>query len=1023
MVDLDRLSVFVLHAHDGRFHAESIHAMLSEPGVPADVWPVDGTGVAAWAHLVAFVMTPVAVVNGGLCHRQLERALALNRVVVAVRVGVDVARPAFLGDAPEVDLRGGRATVQGQLLDHVIHEASPRRVRKRLRQVLLAHRRRLIGLSPQARSAYERDICGPIEREIDVERRRIARARTSARRTSVVRPAAVASGEPVTRWEQPGRTGSSDSATVRMVNYPPGRATGFYDHDEEFVRFAEAVVASSVRLITLVGVRGTGKTALLARLWDSVGLRAHGPPDVMLYLSLPRLGSVSPAALVTALSAAIDGPSDEVREIVDDPGRAWWNRLDAVLTALGGARLVVAIDDADDLMTDDGTVRALYDGRVGPVVSYLLRHERPVLLILSLTSEAAGIGAEYGNRTRQVTLRSGLLETDAVRLLRANDPHGVYGIASTEDADLAYLSDRIAGNPHALETILAILRAGTATTIHDVLDVVRQEPDGADVHSLLIDWKLDDLSRTSQRVVEALAVFRGPVGPDAVDDLLTASLAAPDSAATLNLLVRQGLVRRDGDRFFLPRSDLARVVERIPPGRPDDWTVPRRLATRTGLVRLAARHHDRRRTERPASIQDLDPEFRRIALLIAAGELTVAATRMEFIDKEYLASWGQSYALVPWRHQLEGRLPSLAYELTNTSLLAEALRENGYPGRAYGTLLDLMHLHGGSLDIANQLRLELQVANALYDHGQTTLAAVRYQLVISEASAELALQRAKAHGGLLLCRTETGEFGSALEHYDRAAHIVGRLPFTAGPNTARQATRIGAELAMNVSIVHGWQGNVTAAVAALDDARCRAGEIGDEHLAGLSRCLHATLEIDGGNTGRARALATEAARLAGRAPSYTLSYEASVRLAVASLIDGDVPAALDAAGAAYRLARSDRQFLGAALYGLAQLRDGEVDRARDLLRQAGARTERLSKRENPSFEVLDWHGLLLCANAGQGTDYDLDANLDAYDQARLAAPERVAVERADRMLDVLARADPSAPVEAVRAAARGRGEQ
>ena len=93
------------------------------------------------------------------------------------------------------------------------------------------------------------------------------------------------------------------------------------------------------------------------------------------------------------------------------------------------------------------------------------------------------------------------------------------------------------------------------------------------------------LDPTAQRVMQALATYRYPVPPAAVDYLLQPHVPGIDSGRVLSRLVNMQFVRRDAGRYYLHQVDRDYALSRIAEGDPGD-----RDAEVSPLTRFALRH-------------------------------------------------------------------------------------------------------------------------------------------------------------------------------------------------------------------------------------------------------------------------------------------------------------------------------------------------------------------------------------------------------------------------------------------------
>src|SRR5262249_2630903 len=117
---------------------------------------------------------------------------------------------------------------------------------------------------------------------------------------------------------------------------------------------------------------------------------------------------------------------------------------------------------------------------------------------------------------RRLDLDAGLEHPFAEEILRAMDADGKVGLQRAPDALLSRARERTLGYPRALEHLFGILSADRDTSLQQILDDTRRFlPE--QVVAVLVGEAFSRLDGTAQRVMQALAVYRYPVTPAAVD--------------------------------------------------------------------------------------------------------------------------------------------------------------------------------------------------------------------------------------------------------------------------------------------------------------------------------------------------------------------------------------------------------------------------------------------------------------------------------------------------------------------------
>jgi hypothetical protein len=269
---------------------------------------------------------------------------------------------------------------------------------------------------------------------------------------------------------------------------------------------------------------------------------------------------------------------------------------------------------------------------------------------------------------RQVKLLEGLPVADGVALLRELDPNGEYGLQDAPEEQLAKAVSLVHGVPRALEVLAGILANDPLASLAEVLEGFFQQED---VVQALIEENYRRLDGDARRVIEALAVFRQPVLPLAVDYLLepfTPGLNVP------------GIVRRLTRTNIVSVDRAARTVTLHPIDRdyaysqlPEDGT-SEPAYTRQGLEGRAADYYVQLRTppETWKNIDDLEPQLAEFEHRVRAGDYDAACQVLNSFDFEYLLRWGHYARLAEMRESLLDQLKSPSLQAINLGNLGHA---------------------------------------------------------------------------------------------------------------------------------------------------------------------------------------------------------------------------------------------------------------------------------------------------------------------------------------------------------------
>lgn len=280
-----------------------------------------------------------------------------------------------------------------------------------------------------------------------------------------------------------------------------------------------------IRLLTLTGVGGAGKTRLALHL-------AHQLTPIfdqgVWWVELAAL--TSPAFLPQVLAKALG-----VRE---QPEQQLMEQLQSVLR---GQSLLLVLDNCEHLIT-----------AVAATVTYLLQN-CPRLKILTTSREPLGITGETVWTVPPLSLPPApslppaqLAQYEAIRLFAARAAAVRSSFALTQDngSTITYICQRLDGIPLAIELATARLRVLTLSEIASRLEdrfslLTGGNRDVLPRHQTLraaIDWSYDLLDATEKTVLQQLSVFRG--GFSLAGATVVCRLTVPNPAKLLDILTQ-----------------------------------------------------------------------------------------------------------------------------------------------------------------------------------------------------------------------------------------------------------------------------------------------------------------------------------------------------------------------------------------------------------------------------------------------------------------------------------------------------
>ena len=311
----------------------------------------------------------------------------------------------------------------------------------------------------------------------------------------------------------------------RRLPVPPNRTIG---RDRDVVAIGERLHAGSVRLLTLTGPGGVGKTRLALEAARAVERDFADGACLVSLASLHRADDV-PAAIVQALGAiVVAGESPD----------------EAVQRFLAAKHMLLVVDNFEHVLAAAPFLGGLF--AVAPALTVLATSREPLALHaeerypvspLALPARAAFDDSQE------------LWGVDAVVLFceraRAHDPE--FDLADAGPAVVARICERLDGLPLAIE--LAAARCGVLSVgeIAERLDIVlgalgagpRDAPARQQTLRATIDWSHDLLDDDEKRCFARFAVFAGGATVAAAETVTHANLDTLDHLVTKSLLARR----------------------------------------------------------------------------------------------------------------------------------------------------------------------------------------------------------------------------------------------------------------------------------------------------------------------------------------------------------------------------------------------------------------------------------------------------------------------------------------------------
>jgi tetratricopeptide (TPR) repeat protein len=643
---------------------------------------------------VLFVMTEDSVRDESGCKPEWVAGLRYKKPIVPVRLHSRAELPFRLSSRQFIDFSDSLGTGLAQLRKHLSWRDTPAGVLADLRHRLADAEYELPRAPLAQRSRIEEEF-GELRRRIEEQQRVVQSPQAAVEQTG----ARIGAG--MEREREPERPVVA-AARAKFVNPPPMTAPAYFqDRHVESELIGAFLREDGLRMLSVVGRGGVGKTAMVCRLLKA--LEAGRLPDDLgelavdgiVYLS-PRghpvnfpnlfgdLGRLLPEDVAEALVARYRDPQESPAALVR-----------ALLEAFPAGRTVVLLDNFEELVDADavGLTDAALDEALHAMLSAPVHGVK--VIITTRVAPRDLLLAQPGVQ-RRLDLDEGLPSPFAEQVLRARDPDGKLGVRDAPDALLAEAQERTRGFPRALEALVAILAADRSTTLPELLADTRGMPEN--VVEPLVGEAFSRLDALSQQVMQALAIYTSPVPPVAVDYLLQPFEPAIDSAPVLSRLVNMSFVRRDAGQYYVHQVDRDYALHRIALGDPRDRDPEPLPFTQYALRDRGAGYFEQIRTPRETwrTLTDLAPQLAEFELRYQADDYDTAAHVLLDIDFDYLVVWGHYRLVLELHHRLQDHLTDPGTDSASKGTLGLCYAALGETRRA-------IELHEQALAIAREI--------------------------------------------------------------------------------------------------------------------------------------------------------------------------------------------------------------------------------------------------------------------------------------------------------------------------------
>ena len=960
-----------------------IPAWLDERNLrPGEDWDEQLAEAIKTCKGMIFVMSEDSVRPDSVCKNEWVRALRYKKAVIPLLLERDAEPPFRLESREYIDFSGSFDPALARLRKHLVWMDSPAGQLRALKYRLSDAQRELprARAEPQRQERIQEDI-RELEREIAQQQRIIENPEEAERRVKRSIEAGLEGerkpAEPIT-GVMPGK----------FINPPPLiPPTWFQDRHFETRQIGEFIRDESLRLMTVVGRGGIGKSAMVCRLLRSLEggqLPDDGGAlavDGIVYLSDGRsfhrvnvpdlyagLVQLLPDETVRRLDVIYKNPQSDTRALVE-----------ALVQAFPRGRTVVLLDNfEDELAIDTGKIK---DAELGQALRAFLELPPHGLKIIITTRVALGdLAMVEPGRQRRYDLDSGLEHPYAEQVLTAMDADGKVGLRDAPDSLLAEARERTLGYPRALEHLFGILSADRDTSLQEILDDTRQFLP-VKVVAVLVAEAFSRLDATAQRVMQALAVYRYPVTPAAVDYLLQLHVPGVDSGRVLSRLVNMQFAHRDAGRYYLHQVDRDYALSRIAEGEPGDREAEQPPLTRFALRHRAAEWFKLSSKPRQAwkSLGDLAAQLSEFELRCEGEDYdTAAAVLLEF-DFDYLFLWGHYRLMTELHERLQGKITDPGLASRSVDVLGSAYFRMAQFQRAVDCEEEAIRLARENKDRSGEGTWLGNLATSIANLGQNARA-FEYSRKALEISREVGdrLGEAGNLSRIALLTGQTGGVAQAVEFHEQSLAIERETGNRPGE----------AEDLCNLAFCHAELGLSADSLKYYEDTLAIARDIGYRPIEAEVRVGQAALHCSRGSWEEAVRQLEQAIEIADDIGYGQLQKISRERLAMSKLHLEDLAGARKIAEAARQYDVPLENHATLAVLGVVAFRQGDSSVAAEAFGAALEQAEQLLAMTPDLYEALYTRALALCGMALGGDRERIPAAKEAYVAARGGFPSR-----------------------------------
>ena len=1014
---------------------------------PGEDWDAQIDHAIRTCDSLIFVMTQDSVEDASVCKHEWSRALKFKKPIVPVRLDSEADLPFRLGSRHYIDFSSSFDAGLASLRQHLQWLPTLAGQLQALKYRFADAQRDFRRATDGDKSRVEKEIEG-LKSEMGRLEQIIQSPETAAAQTQRSIDARIESER-----QPPPR--AKEDKRAKFVNPPPMLAPSYFQNRfVETEMIANFLKADSLRLMTLIGRGGVGKTTMICRLLKGLE-RGQLPDDLgdlevggIVYLSEIGTHRISFPNLFGDLCRLLPPEvATRLDQIYKDGQRLVPSKMLSLLEEFQEKRVVVLLDNLENIINPE-TRSLVQDDLREALRTVLEAPHHTVKIVVTTRIPPRDIMLVQPQRQQSLPLNGGLDSPYAEVLLRTLDADGTVGLKNAADSVLGKVRLQTRGFPRALEAFYGVLAADRSTTLEELLSQAEHTlPEN--VVEVLVGEAFSRLDKHAQMIMQTLAIYARPVPPVAVDFLLQPHLPAADSAPILNHLVNMHFVRKEQGRFYLHPVDLAYALSLIPLQNPSNGETQENTFYRPALKLRAAKYF--RQIRRPHSewkkLADVEPQLAEFEMRCAAEDYETALWLIDEIGGAYLCHWGHAQLVVELREYLKERLADERLVANNLMWLSYAYNQIGRSRKAIENSEKALRLTDDrALESMNLNELGVayrrlgRISQAITYYEQALLIDRELHRSLGEANSLLYLAIAHRYSGLISNSIERCE--ESLEIDRRAENKRGEGPtlgnlsvcfrYLGQLEKAIEYAARGLEIARNendkiwegansefLSLAYYDLGEVARGSDFLDAALHIAEETADSYSQALRTIHLGNTRLLFGDPAAALIELEGAAKLSDEIENAHCQVESRIAMAMARLQIGKLQDALRDVESIRQTEYGIHLADILTLSGTIRLRLNRRDEAQVDFIKAGEHADHLLQHTPQLYGASESKGLAACGLALCESSKHVSAAIDSYRQARRIVSAPGVVRRALFFFDELAKADSQGILSTVRSDVEG----